>query len=130
MTHLHGMWTLSWWSLSLLPSPPPLPQTTKVQRCTIVIAGSGLKPDVVRAITAELRKRLGLTLFGYDTVVQQGTGEMEQPPTLLLPTHIISAIYVSCLPDSLPFSFLSNYDCDDNACRDSLHNRCELLPIV
>lgn len=40
-----------------------------------MLAGSGLKPDVVRAITEELRKRLGLTLFGYDTVVQEGTGD-------------------------------------------------------
>ena len=47
------------------------------QRRTTGIAGSGLKPDVVRAITAELRKRLGLTLFGYDTVVQEGTGDLE-----------------------------------------------------
>ncbi|KAL3142372.1 hypothetical protein ABBQ38_002708 [Trebouxia sp. C0009 RCD-2024] len=36
--------------------------------------GSGLKHGVVRAITKELRKILGLTLFGYDTVVQEGTG--------------------------------------------------------
>ncbi|KAL3152451.1 hypothetical protein ABBQ32_001496 [Trebouxia sp. C0010 RCD-2024] len=36
--------------------------------------GSGLKHDVVQAITKELRKILGLTLFGYDTVVQEGTG--------------------------------------------------------
>lgn len=39
-------------------------------------AGSGLKHDVVQAITKELRKILGLTLFGYDTVVQEGTGEL------------------------------------------------------
>lgn len=64
-------------------SPYPPSHHPKVQRRTIVIAGSGLKPDVVRAITAELRKRLGLTLFGYDTVVQQGTGDLEQPPRLL-----------------------------------------------
>lgn len=49
--------------------PPPLTQ------CITVLAGSGLKPDVVRVITEELRKRLGLTLFGYDTVVQEGTGD-------------------------------------------------------
>ncbi len=30
--------------------------------------------EVVQAITDELRKRLGLTLFGYDTVVQENTG--------------------------------------------------------
>ena len=37
-------------------------------------AGSGLKMEVVQVITNELRKRLGLTLFGYDTVVQENTG--------------------------------------------------------
>jgi hypothetical protein len=30
--------------------------------------------EVVQVITDELRKRLGLTLFGYDTVVQENTG--------------------------------------------------------
>lgn len=42
----------------------------------LVSAGSGLKRDVVRAITQELRKILGLTLFGYDIVVQEDTGDL------------------------------------------------------
>ncbi|DBB10768.1 TPA: hypothetical protein ACH3X3_007252 [Trebouxia sp. C0006] len=37
-------------------------------------AGSGLNMEVVRVVTDELRKRMGLTLFGYDTVVQENTG--------------------------------------------------------
>ena len=67
------MTSLPWKSL-----PPPQTPHPKSQRCTIVVAGSGLKPDVVRAITEELRKRLGLTLFGYDTVVQLDTGDFER----------------------------------------------------
>ena len=68
------MTSLPWKSLP----PPPKTPHPKSQRCTTVVAGSGLKPDVVRAITEELRKRLGLTLFGYDTVVQQDTGDFER----------------------------------------------------
>lgn len=43
-------------------------------------AGSGLNMEVVRVITDELRKRMGLTLFGYDTVVQENTGVLSQHP--------------------------------------------------
>ena len=74
------MHLLAWHVDLVLKVSSPLPPTQhhcKAQRCTTVIAGSGLKPDVVRAITEELRKRLGLTLFGYDTVVQQDTGDLE-----------------------------------------------------
>ena len=39
-------------------------------------ADSGLNLEVVKAITEELRERLGLTLFGYDTIVQEGTGSI------------------------------------------------------
>lgn len=45
-------------------------------------AGSGLNIEVVHAITAELRKRLGLMLFGYDTVVQEDTGMLTLSPAL------------------------------------------------
>ena len=49
---------------------------TSKQTHVFVCAGSGLDIKVVRAITAELRKQLGLTLFGYDTVVQENTGSL------------------------------------------------------
>ena len=38
-------------------------------------AGSGLKSEVVQIVTEELRRKLQLTLFGYDIVVEDLTGD-------------------------------------------------------
>ena len=37
-------------------------------------AGSSLRSEVVQIITEELRRKLELTLFGYDIVVEDATG--------------------------------------------------------
>ncbi len=59
-------------------------------------AGSGLNMEVVQVITDELRKRMGLTLFGYDTVVQENTGVLASQHLcivmLILCKHIVNKV--------------------------------------
>lgn len=57
-------------------------------------AGSGLNIEVVHAITAELRKRLGLMLFGYDTVVQENTGVLTSSPLLCMVISDCKLVYI------------------------------------
>lgn len=43
--------------------------------CTLSIAGQQLNMEYVELATSLLRQQLGLTLFGFDVIVEQHTGE-------------------------------------------------------
>ena len=46
----------------------------RTQQYAAIVVGSSLRSEVVQIITEELRRKLELTLFGYDIVVEDATG--------------------------------------------------------